>query len=60
MEEERRDRLLKLMTRSREAILQIREIELRVAAANEDIRSRDIVIGGVVTELDLIIGSAGA
>jgi hypothetical protein len=48
------------MTRSREAILQIREIELRVAAANEDIRSRDIVIGGVVTELDLIIGSAGA
>ena len=36
------------------------EIELRVASANEDIRSRDTVIGGVVTELDLIIASAGA
>ena len=36
------------------------EIELRVASANEEIRSSDIVIGGAVTEFDLIIGSAGA
>jgi len=35
-------------------------IELRVAPANENIGSRDIVIGGEVTELDSIIGSAGA
>jgi len=35
------------------------EIELRVASTNVDIRSLDIVIGGGVTELDLIIGSAG-
>jgi hypothetical protein len=31
-----------------------------VTSANEDIGSRDIVIGGVVTELELIIASAGA
>jgi hypothetical protein len=31
-----------------------------VASANEEIRSSDIVIGGAVTEFDLIIGSAGA
>jgi hypothetical protein len=48
------------MTRSREVIVQIKESELRVASADQDIRSRDIVIGGVVAELDQIIGSVGA
>ena len=47
MEEEQRDRPLKLMTRSREVIVQIKESELRVASADQDIRSRDIVIGHV-------------
>jgi len=36
------------------------EMDFGVGICNEGIRSRDIVIGGVVAELDQIIGSVGA
>ena len=42
--------------RSREAIVQIK----RRILAWVSIRSRDIIIGGVVAELDQIIGSVGS
>jgi len=35
-------------------------MDFGLGICNEGIRSRDIVIGGVVAELDQIIGSVGA
>jgi hypothetical protein len=51
VEENLRDRPRKLTKRSREAIVQIK-IDFGVRVFNESIRSRDIVIGGVIPELE--------